>query len=55
MSHKIRSKKLKYFIRKKKAKLSLCLINSAPRHEDICGSGGIAPPFLVSALVGGVW
>jgi hypothetical protein len=29
-----------------KVKLSLCLINEALRHEDIWGSGGIAPPFL---------
>jgi hypothetical protein len=26
-----------------------------PRHEDIWGSGGIAPPFLASALDGGEW
>jgi hypothetical protein len=25
---------------------SLCLINLSPCHEDIYGSGGIAPPFL---------
>jgi hypothetical protein len=24
-------------------------------HEDICASGGIAPPFLISALDGGEW
>jgi hypothetical protein len=30
-------------------KLSLCLISSALCHEDIWGSGGIAPPFLTSA------
>jgi hypothetical protein len=28
------------------SKLSLCLNNQAPRHEDIWMSGGIAPPFL---------
>jgi hypothetical protein len=33
-----------------KVKLSLCLINEAPCHEDVCGSGGIAPHFLSSAL-----
>jgi hypothetical protein len=34
-----------------KVKLALSLINSAPLHEDtIWGSGGIAPPFLTSAL-----
>jgi hypothetical protein len=38
-----------------KVKLSLCLINSALCHEDICGTGGIAPPFLTSALDGGEW
>jgi hypothetical protein len=32
-----------------------CLINEAPRHEDIWGSVGIAPPFLISALDGGQW
>jgi hypothetical protein len=26
--------------------------NSAPRHEDVWGIGGIAPPFLTSALDG---
>jgi hypothetical protein len=24
-------------------------------HEDLWGSGGIAPPFLISALDGGEW
>jgi hypothetical protein len=33
--------------------MSLCLINSALWREDIWGSGGIAPPFLTSALDGG--
>jgi hypothetical protein len=28
------------------------LINYAPRNEDVRGSGGIAPPFLTSALDG---
>jgi hypothetical protein len=36
---------------KAKVQLSRCLINSAPSHEDACASGGIAPPFLTSALV----
>jgi hypothetical protein len=27
-------------------------INQAPRHEDVRGSGGIAPPFLTSELDG---
>jgi hypothetical protein len=34
----------------KKIKLLLWLINQALRHENIWRSGGIAPPFLVSAL-----
>jgi hypothetical protein len=34
----------------KKAKLSLCLINYTPCHEDVLGSEGVAPPFLTSAL-----
>jgi hypothetical protein len=33
----------------KTVKLSLFLINYAPRHEGIWWSGGIAPPFLTSA------
>jgi hypothetical protein len=37
----------------KKVQLSLCLINKAPNHEEIWGSGGMAPPFLTSALDGG--
>jgi hypothetical protein len=37
---------------KKKAKLPLCLFNEALCHEDIRESGGIAPPFLTSALGG---
>jgi hypothetical protein len=39
----------------KKVKLSLCLINQAPRHENVWGNGGIAPPFPTSALDGGEW
>jgi hypothetical protein len=35
-----------------KGKLSLYLINWASRHEDVSGSGSIAPPFLTSALDG---
>jgi hypothetical protein len=31
-------------------KLSLCLINYAPRHEEVWESGGIVPPFLTTAL-----
>jgi hypothetical protein len=38
---------------KKKVKLSLCVFNSTLCHEDVWGSGGIAPPFLTSALDGG--
>jgi hypothetical protein len=40
---------------KEEAKLSLCLINQAPRHDDVPGSGGIAPSFLTSALDGDEW
>jgi hypothetical protein len=36
-------------------KLFLGLITYAPNHEDIWGSGSIAPSFLTSALVGGDW
>jgi hypothetical protein len=36
------------------AKLSLCLINGAPRHESVWGSGGIALSFTTSALEGDV-
>jgi hypothetical protein len=35
---------------KAKEKLSLCLINLALCHEDIWGSGGIAPPFFILEL-----
>jgi hypothetical protein len=38
-----------------KVRLSLCLIEEAPRHEVIWGSGGRAPPFLNSALDGSEW
>jgi hypothetical protein len=38
-----------------KVKLSLCLINYAPGHEKEWGSGGIAPPFLISAPDGDEW
>jgi hypothetical protein len=34
-------------------KLSLRLINHAPRHEDVWRSGRIASAFLISALDGG--
>jgi hypothetical protein len=37
----------------KKVNLSLRLINWELCHEDIWGSGGVAPPFLTSALHGG--
>jgi hypothetical protein len=37
-------------ILKGKIKLSLCLINYASHHEDVWGSGSIAPPFFISAL-----
>jgi hypothetical protein len=36
-----------------KLKVSLCLIKHC--HEDMCGSGGIAPPFLTSALDEDEW
>jgi hypothetical protein len=36
----------------KKIRLFLCLINQAPRHEDVWGSGGIVIS-LTSALDGG--
>jgi hypothetical protein len=39
----------------KTLKLSLYLINYALCHEDILGSGGIAPSFLTSSLDGGEW
>jgi hypothetical protein len=38
---------------KAKIKLSLCLTNYTPRHDDVWKTGGKAPPFLTSALVGG--
>jgi hypothetical protein len=37
---------------KVKAKLSLCLYNQAPHHEDVLGNGCIAPSFLISVLRG---
>jgi hypothetical protein len=46
---------LRYDYIKIKVNLSLCLINQALCHQDIWGSGGIAPPFLTSSLDGGVW
>jgi hypothetical protein len=39
---------------KEKVKLSLCLINEAPCHDDVWEIGAIVPPFLTSAL-GGEW
>jgi hypothetical protein len=46
-----------YYMHKgEKVKLSLYLIMSlAPRHEDVWGSGGIAPPFLTLVRDGGEW
>jgi hypothetical protein len=38
-----------------KEKLSLGLINSALRREDVWGGGGIAPPFLTLVLNEGEW
>jgi hypothetical protein len=35
--------------------LSLCLITQALCHEDVWGSGGLAQPFLTSALDGREW
>jgi hypothetical protein len=40
---------------KVKVKLSLYVINPAPHHEDVWGSGGMAPPFLTWALDRGEW
>jgi hypothetical protein len=39
----------------KKSKVVLALNYYAPRHEDVWGTGGIAPSFLTSALDGGEW
>jgi hypothetical protein len=39
-------------VKKENLKLSLCLINHAPRHEDVLGNGGIDPQFLSSVLDG---
>jgi hypothetical protein len=44
-----------YSITNVKVKLSLYLINEAPYHEGIWGSGGVAPPFLTSTLDRGEW
>jgi hypothetical protein len=41
--------------KKPKVKLSMCLINWAPCHEDLLGSGVIVPPFYTSAVHGGQW
>jgi hypothetical protein len=43
------------FTTKRRKRLSLCLLSQALCHKDIWGSGGIAPPFLTSALDGGEW
>jgi hypothetical protein len=39
------------------SKFFLCIINSAPHHEDVWRSGdiGITPPFLTSGLDVGEW
>jgi hypothetical protein len=37
-------------VKKVKVKLSLCSINYASHHEEVVGSGGVAPPFLISAV-----
>jgi hypothetical protein len=39
----------------KKVKMSLYIMNYAPRHEDVWGTGSIAPQFLISVLDGGEW
>jgi hypothetical protein len=39
----------------RKSKLSLCFTNYAPCDEDVGESGGIAWPFLTSALDGSEW
>jgi hypothetical protein len=41
--------------KKKKVNLSVCLISKTLCHEDVWGSGGIPPPFITSALLGGEW
>jgi hypothetical protein len=38
-----------------KVRLSLCSINEPPRHDDVCGGGGIAMLHLSSATVEGEW
>jgi hypothetical protein len=40
-------------VKEKSVKVSLCLINSALRDEDVWGNGGMAPPFSTSTLNGG--
>jgi hypothetical protein len=40
---------------KLKAKLSLCVIQIVPRHEDVWRSKSVAPPFLISVLDGVEW
>jgi hypothetical protein len=41
-------------LRKSKGKVVL-MLNYELYHEDVLGSGGIAPLFLTSALDGGQW
>jgi hypothetical protein len=36
-------------------KLSLGIIHSEPRHEDVWGSGGVPPQFLTLVLDRGEW
>jgi hypothetical protein len=45
---------LNHFV-KVQVKLSLWLINYTALHEEVWGSGGIAPPFLTSLIDGGEW
>jgi hypothetical protein len=42
----LQQQKIIQFFSVGKIKLSTCLINQAPLHDDIWGSGGIASPFL---------
>jgi hypothetical protein len=38
-----------------KSRSTFCLLHKATRHEDVCFSGDIAPPFLTSILDGDEW
>jgi hypothetical protein len=46
---------LNYFCAIVKGKVVPVLDYLSTNHEDVWGSGGIAPPFLTSALDGDVW